>query len=97
MANKKSYLKKRSTLDNKFSKPNPRINIIIIVIYLLFAIFSSYHSELLGNGHNFYLFHNKSSEIVELRPNKIYFHLYRWQNSNIHPQMRTNTGPKSDS
>lgn len=91
MANKKILSRKRSALDNKFSKPNPRINIIIIVIYLLFAIFSSYHSELLRKGHNFYLFHNKSYEIVELRPNKIYFHLYRWQNSNLHPKAHEHT------
>ena len=61
LTNKKSYLEAASS-DNKFSKPNPRINIIIIVIYLLFAIFlRTTIAELLGNSHNFYLFHNKSS------------------------------------
>lgn len=39
LTNKKILSRGALALDNKFSKPNPRINIIIIVIYLLFAIF----------------------------------------------------------
>lgn len=61
--------------DNKFSKPKPRINIIIIIVpYLLFAIFSGFPTKSSSrpnyesSGHNFCLFHNKSWKIVERAP-----------------------------